>query len=251
MSNEQACRLVVYNPSYRRTAEKVAELLGAIPINYTALSGTEVSPQFLRRAIHFAYPDYTNMPRHLATSRQLFTMSKLQQRRVLQRFFNVPILTKDWEGKVVVRERRHSRGSGFIVKEDITQVPIGEEYVAPLIERDWEARLIIALGRLVYAYKRVGDNQDEPWNANFGSRITVVKNLASLVGTLGTLPQDLSRFFSVFTPNVIGIDIAKVKGKNDYVVFEVNFAPGMPTVRGKRLAGIARAIANRARRVLR
>lgn len=246
---QHVASVVVYNPSYRRTAEKVAELLGSLPLPYESLSGTSVGRGYLSRAIHFAYPNYENIPPSMGVVRSMFVMNKLQQRQVLQRFFNVPLITKDWKGKVVVRANHHSRGSGFEVLDSIKEVPIYQPYVAPLIERDWEARLIFAFGKLVYAYKRYGENQDKPWNANFGSTIKVVRNLGKMLDELGTLREDLNRFFSVIKPDVIGIDVAKVKGKKDYVVFEVNFAPGMPIVEGKRLTGVALAIASRAKEV--
>lgn len=225
---------IVFNPRFRGTATRLynRDKKTFTMVKYSELHYMNMDDSFYERSFHFAYPEYANPPKRIARARGLFARHKGEQRAILSRFFNTPTIHHKWRGKVVVRGNSHTRGIGFRVYESIDKVPIKEAYVAPLVEREWEARLIYVFGKLVFAYKRFGDRQDRPWNIRFGSRIEFVNDLEGLVQSLGDFQEHMNNFTRIVTPDIMGLDVAKTK--SGYSLFEINFAPGTPLVDGVR-----------------
>jgi len=234
--------VIVYNGRYPGTATKVARRIGGVMIDYERLTHGLV-PQ---GAFHFAYPRYANVlpDSALARLQRFFVLPKHEQRLVLARFFPTPKLSPGYSGKVVARlSANHSHGSGFKVFPSIDDVPGDAAYVAPLITRVSETRLIVVRGKPVFAYRRVGERQDTPWSIREpGVTVDVIDPVEAVDDHPG-LGEAMARFCQTLCPDVMGVDIAKTVD-GSYVVFEINLAPG------SRVSGVSAAIATAAMEVI-
>lgn len=229
--------IIVYNPAFSGTAKKVSGALGGSRlVPYGTLHGLPMPD--MRGAFHLAYPDY--QPAHPAyrAVRRLFVAGKAEQRQLLSPFFPVPSFNAPYSGKVVTRPMQHTRGIGMNVcdLEDVDFGAVG--YIAPLIERALELRVVFVRGEpvIVYQRRREDGNQNVPWNIAHGALASKVE-LDQAMKTYAGFFRDFERAYKIFPFDLVGIDIA-IRDDGSYVLLEINFAPGTRAV-----DGIAEAIA--------
>jgi glutathione synthase/RimK-type ligase-like ATP-grasp enzyme len=130
---------------------------------------------------------------------------------------------------VLLRNKYHSRGRDIIYVKDINQLKeqnLFQRFIVPFIQTDSEIGIHVVNGQVVKIFKKVPLDNAHPFIRNLDNNYHF-KIIDNIDDNFKLIQDIVLHIFNLLGLTFGRADVGYTRGKNDYVIWEINSAPGL------------------------